>query len=314
MAVGLSAEQVQPMLTDLAASAKSSALCVACINSPESVTISGNPQKLDELAKILSNQQVFHRRLHVDVAYHSPYMEPVASGYAQSVSNLTSPKSPGRSALMISSVTGDVVEHTRLRQVDYWVQNMLQPVRFSDAVTRLCCPPGSAARKKLDGSHRKNATIQLLVEVGPHAALQGPIHDTLKTNPAAARIHYYSALKRNNPADRTVLAVLGFMACHGRTVNLERVNNLHDAVEGNGNRRKVLVNLPEYPFDHSHTYMPNMRLSKEFRNRRHVKMDLVGRPVMDWNPHEAKWRNFLKIHEIPWAGDHKVRTFHKFLS
>ncbi|KAH7398510.1 hypothetical protein BKA66DRAFT_605570 [Pyrenochaeta sp. MPI-SDFR-AT-0127] len=304
MAVGLASEVVQPLIDEIAQSARGPALVVACINSPESVTVSGDTQQLDDLAAILADKQHFHRKLKVDVAYHSPQMKQVANAYKEGVGSLNSPEDPRQSALMISSVTGDIVESKRLRDVEYWVQNMLQPVRFSDAMTRLCVTPGTASRrKKLDGSHRKNVTIQLLLEIGPHAALQGPIRDTLKQSPSAATITYYSALLRGKPADRTVLSVLGSMFCHGCSIDLNLTNNLDDRWV---KQPKVLPDLPEYVFDHSRTYWPTTRLGKEFRFRRHEKRDLVGRPVMDWNPLEARWRNFLKISELPWAGDHKI--------
>ncbi|KAF2185395.1 hypothetical protein K469DRAFT_688167 [Zopfia rhizophila CBS 207.26] len=305
MAVGLSPQAVQPLIDEVAKShPKAPALVVACINSPESVTISGEVQQLDDLAAVLAEQQHFHRKLKVDVAYHSLQMEQVATAYKESVESLVSPEEPRRTALMVSSVTGDIVEPKRLRDVDYWVQNMQQAVRFSDAVIRLCITPGtSSRRKKLDGSHRKNVTIQLLLEVGPHAALQGPIRDTLKSSPSAATISYYSALLRGKPADRTLLSVLGSIACHGRSIDLDLANNLDDS---RAKQPKVLPDLPEYAFDHSNTYWPTTRLGREFRFRRHEKLDLVGRPVMDWNPLEARWRNILKLSELPWAGDHKI--------
>lgn len=305
MAVGLSPEAVQPLIDEVSKlDPNRAALVVACINSPQSVTISGEVQQLDALAALLSEHQHFHRKLKVNVAYHSPQMKKVAANYKESIESLDSPEEPRRTALMVSSVTGDIVEPQRLRDVDYWVQNMLQAVRFSDAVTRLCVKPGtSSRRKKLDGSHRKNVTVQLLLEVGPHAALQGPIRDTLKSSPSAANIPYYSALMRGKPADNTVLSVLGAMACHGCSIDLDFANNLDN---GRAKRPKVLSDLPEYPFDHSRTYWPTTRLGKEFRFRRHEKRDLVGRPVTDWNPLEARWRNFLKISELPWAGDHKI--------
>ena len=37
-----------------------------------------------------------------------------------------------------------------------------------------------------------------------------------------------------------------------------------------------------------------------------MKLDLLGRPVADWNPSEAKWRNFIRVTEMPWVEDHVV--------
>ncbi|PVH91333.1 hypothetical protein DM02DRAFT_498720, partial [Periconia macrospinosa] len=69
---------------------------------------------------------------------------------------------------------------------------------------------------------------------------------------------------------------------------------------------RVIESLPEYPFDHSCTYIPAGRLSRSFRFREHKKLNLLGKPVVDWNPLQPRWRNFLKISELPWVKDHKI--------
>ncbi|PVH98548.1 hypothetical protein DM02DRAFT_657248 [Periconia macrospinosa] len=303
MAVGLSPENVHPILDEISDSTHS--LCIACINSPGSVTVSGSSESLDRLDATLRDRNIFHRRLLVDAPYHSSHMESVAKIYARDVNELSPPKIHRKVKIMISSVTGDVVEHKELRNVTYWVKNMLQTVRFSEALARMCYPPRTSARKKLDGSHRNSITIQSLIEIGPHAALQGPIRETLESKPASTPIQYYSALKRNAPADKTVLTTLGNMACQGISVDFAAINllghNNHDP-----KNFKTLVDLPEYPFDHSRKYWLDGRQGREFRFRRNGKLDLVGKPVIDWNPLEARWRNFIKLSELPWAEDHKI--------
>jgi hypothetical protein len=70
--------------------------------------------------------------------------------------------------------------------------------------------------------------------------------------------------------------------------------------------KRVITDLPEYPFDHSCTYWPRGRLGKEFRFRRNIRHDLLEKPGLDWNPLEPRWRHFLKLSELPWAEDHKI--------
>lgn len=183
---------------------------------------------------------------------------------------------------------------------------MLQPVCFSEALVRLCCFPELARRKRLDGSRHDYRAVQILLEIGPHAALKGPIQDTLKEHPVANTITYYSAMKRHASADSMLLEVLGYMFCHGIRLDLQTAYSLGLGPGHASNRRKVLTDLPEYPFDHTRTYWPNGRLGKEFRFRRHKRLDLLGKPVLDWNPLDARWKNFLKLSELPWAEHHKV--------
>ena len=51
-------------------------MSVACVNSPTSVTLSGDVAALEELRAVLDERSVFARRLKVDVAYHSAHMNP----------------------------------------------------------------------------------------------------------------------------------------------------------------------------------------------------------------------------------------------
>lgn len=64
-AVGLGRDAVKPYLVD--------GVVVACENSPSSITISGDKDKVDQVAKIIEqeNPDIQVRRLRVDKAYHS---------------------------------------------------------------------------------------------------------------------------------------------------------------------------------------------------------------------------------------------------
>ena len=37
------------------------------------------------------------------------------------------------------------------------------------------------------------------------------------------------------------------------------------------------------------------------------RLDLVGKPVEDFNPHEAQWKNILRLSELPWIAEHKIQ-------
>lgn len=313
MAVALPAAQIQAIIDEIAPS-----LTIACINSPEGVTVSGERQQLQTLAAALNDVRygpnIFHRQLMVQVAYHSPQMCSVADEYRSLLEYLEpGMKLPEKNVVsMISSVTGELIEPRKLSDADYWVQNMLEPVKFSDALTRLLSRPLNQ-RKKLDGSHRKRVNVQVLVEIGPHSALQGPVREILRSIPFAARTSYYSALKRQSPADHTTMIMIGQLFCHGFPVDLNKIDTRKDGEEEESPDKYVLPILPEYPFDTSRKYWTDARLGQEYRFRRNAKLDLLGKPATDWNPLEARWTNFFKLSEIPWAADHKVsRKTEKF--
>jgi acyl transferase domain-containing protein/NADPH:quinone reductase-like Zn-dependent oxidoreductase len=296
LAVGMSHEGITALLAENPD--RWPTLNVACINSPESVTISGPRTELDSLDAVIETKGVFHRRLKVDVAYHSIGLQVAAAEYEESVGSLEPGKDTWPTAVMVSSVTGNIEDAQILRTVHYWIENMLQPVQFSKALTALCCPVGL--------SKNNSPNVNLLIEVGPHNALQGPVRDTCKVQPSAAAVAYFAAMKRFTPGDTTFLTVLGQLWSYGVELNLDLANSLDGNLGEHNLQKKVMTNLPEYPFDHSRTYMYTGRLGKEFRFRRNVKHDLLGKPVLDWNPLEPKWKNFLKISQLPWAGDHKI--------
>ena len=67
-----------------------------------------------------------------------------------------------------------------------------------------------------------------------------------------------------------------------------------------------MTDLPEYPFDHSVSHWLESRISSRFRTHHQGKIDLLGKPVADWNPLEAKWRNNIRVSEMPWIEDHTI--------
>lgn len=314
MAVAMASSDIEPLLKTVATPHHS--LTLACINSPASVTVSGNRTQLEELAILLEQRKIFHRRLRVDVAYHSPIMGTASMAYKRDVGVIE----PGKvtieigattDAIMISSVTGKVVDATTLRQADYWAQNMMQPVLFSDAVSSIWSPGDVTPGKGPAAGFPTSSAVDLLVEIGPHSALESPIREILKSHSATATAWYYSSMKRHTPAHRHFLATLGYLSCHGVKIDFELATGIGVAPNSSEQRRsrRVVENLPEYPFDHSCTYLPTGRLGKSFRFRKNAKLDLLGKPVLDWNPLQPRWRNFLKLSELPWVKDHKVCNY-----
>ncbi|KAF4179877.1 hypothetical protein CNMCM7927_001594 [Aspergillus lentulus] len=301
LAVGLSKDDTQEYIDRI----QSRRLVVACINSPRSVTVSGDAEQIDALHNLLQQDEVFSRKLVVDVAYHSFQMREIANEYQSAMGTLEKPSCEKKNApVMLSSVTRDWVSSLELTDPAYWVRNMVSPVLFSDAVSRICSSPGKQTRK-IDGSHRYQMTINHLLEIGPHAALQGPCRDILKSINKQADILYLSLLIRNKSAVKTALDCAGHLHCYGYPINLALVNT---TAYGGTSQRRVLSNLPEYPFNHSTSYWRESRKSKGYRCRRFGRLDLVGIPDPDGNPMEATWRNIIRVSEMPWVQDHKINN------
>ncbi|KAI9046007.1 polyketide synthase module [Aspergillus affinis] len=300
LAVALSVKDVAPYLDAVTHEHKDGSVNVACVNSPTSVTVSGYEVLIDVLKEQFDEANIFARKLKVGVGYHSAQMQEIADEYEEALGVLEKPSAIHKpSPQMVSSVTGDWIDSKSLRASHYWVRNMVSPVLFSDALSKICSGPSTDPTKKLDYSHRRRKPIHHLVEVGPHAVLQGACKDILKS--LGKELSYYSILVRNVSAAETALSAVGNLHCAGYPVDLSSVN-----MDSLRPPPRTLANLPEYSFDHSKSYWRESLESKGLRHPRFGRNDLLGTPNPLWNPLEAHWRHRIKISEIPWVADHKV--------
>ncbi|PHH65728.1 hypothetical protein CDD81_1455 [Ophiocordyceps australis] len=266
------------------------AVSVACINSPLNSTLAGRNEAIDALKEKLDLDGVFAHKLDVGLGYHSKQMHGLAPEYRALLGTLQGADSPQKGVPMISSVTGGVIDPARLATAEYWVDHLISPVRFSQAVTNLV---------QLDARHGSLAMTDL-VEIGPHAALKRPLRDIL--DHGKHQIRYTPTLFRSKPALEAMLECAGTLHCYGYPVSVTAVNQQDASQEG----MHVLVDCPEYPFDHSKKYWRESRLSCDYRLRATTD-EMLGIPAHDWNPLEPRWRQFLSVEKMPWLAGHLVR-------
>lgn len=280
MAVGLSADQTIEHIDSLPSG--NGQICVACINSPSSVTVSGDRQQILALRELLEAKSVFSRLLLADKAYHSYHMGTIYDDYVRALRQITSRDFNG-STRMISTVLGEDVAGHDLGAT-YWGRNLVSPVRFSEALGKFCT------------EQLANSSDGIILEIGPHSTLAGPIRQiqrALKSNMA-----YESALIRNTNANKTVLDAAGSLCVQGIPVDLTAVNPLRSPT--------VLRDYPPYAWDHS-THWHESRLSKQFLQRKAPRHSLLGVLSPDNNPLEPKWRNYLRVADIPWTRGHVLQ-------
>ncbi|KAI1777435.1 putative polyketide synthase [Hypoxylon cercidicola] len=292
MAVGSPEEGVRDLIATINQGAASFGLSIACINSPNSVTVAGEQPLVDQLESHLHKQGILARKLRVKVAYHTRQMNKVSDKYHSMIGPLSERKGCKR-VPMISSVTGKRVSETELLDAAYWTLNMVSPVQFSRAVCATCEHPTATS---VD-------TVDYLMEIGPHAALQAPIREILLSLPQGSSIGYGSFLRRGESAMTTALTEMGRLHSMGVRVNLRAVNG---SSNGATVSPSLLVDLPEYPFDHSQRYWHETQLSRNYRFAEYPPSELLGVRSREWNPSEARWRHVLKATELPWIEDHVI--------
>jgi acyl transferase domain-containing protein len=93
MAAGSNPDEIRAVLKLL----RKGKATIACINSPSSVTLSGDDDAISELQDLIEQRQMFNRRLRVDTAYHSHHMNLVAEEYGQYIKTVKPRKLSGAS-------------------------------------------------------------------------------------------------------------------------------------------------------------------------------------------------------------------------
>ena len=232
----------------------------------------------------------------VGVAYHSKAMNEIAGEYRALMGDIPHTNPSPNPCLMFSTVTGALVSSDEVCRADYWVQNMLCQVRFSESLVKLC-----SSQHPSDIRAESSLTTDL-VEIGPHSALAGPVKDLLTTYVPSRSISYSSVLIRGVSAIESSFSAMGRLFAFGCPIDLTVINQCWST----GGHPKTLKDLPEYPFNHASKYSAEGRLSENYRFRTQAKHEFLGTQVSDWSPLQPRWRHCLRSGEIPWIMDHKV--------
>ncbi|KAL8833881.1 MAG: hypothetical protein Q9170_004028 [Blastenia crenularia] len=292
MAVGLNEDMAN---TDIVQLGLERAIKVACVNSPESVTISGDEAAIEELQAELSQRGILARKLNTNGrAYHSHHMVQFGAEYQELLEkNLGASVLPDLkrgSVTWVSSVYAEPV--TGKVMPAYWRKNLESPVLFSDAVAGLT-----------KGNKRH------LIELGPHCALEMPIKQNCKKMKLKETdFAYNSALVRGKDSVETTLSLMGQLFLHGHDVAFANVNHVESQeVSVSSAQGKVLTNLPPYPWVYDGPTLWNEgRQSRELRNRKYGHHDLLGLQTLGANGIKTTWRNHLRVRDIPWVESHKL--------
>ncbi|KAI4090603.1 MAG: hypothetical protein LQ344_004650 [Seirophora lacunosa] len=174
---------------------------------------------------------------------------------------------------------------------DYWVANLVSPVRFQDAVHALVTTS--------HGLDQHNC----FVEIGAHPAMSGPVRQCLQSPdmPQSSFI-YHASLQRNVNAIQSTLTLTGKLFEYGVPLDWDAVS----ALDPTAGTAVVLHDLPAYAWDHSTKHWHDSRISRAYRFRKEPYHDLLGVPALDGTDLEPRWRYFLSQKTMPWLADHVV--------
>lgn len=277
-------------------------VAVAASNAPTSVTLSGDEDAIHELKDLLDADRTFARLLKVDKAYHSHHMKPCVEPYLLSLQGCgVQPQEPTHS-VWVSSVYPDrdmVSGNLKSLADSYWTENLSSTVLLSQAIQRAVASSGP---------------FDLALEIGPHSALKGPVTQTIR-DLTGSTVPYQSFLRRGQNDTDAFSECLGWLweQLGASAFNLDKLARSLSVeipeTEKPAGRLHLLKNLPTYNWDHDHSYWKESRISKNLRNRDAPIHELLGvRSFHDADPYELRWRNILKLDEIPWLRGHRFQN------
>lgn len=264
----------------------SESLEIACVNSPNSITLSGKLEAIEQAAVDLTTKNIRHRVLPVGMPYHSSYMTNIADEYVQKIASI-SPSNGRKTVRMFSSVTGAEIRCSEL-DAGYWGKNMVSTVQFSSALDSMM-------------TLSEDVRPSVFIEMGPSTVLRAPVLDTLSFQ--AKDKSYFSALDKRRPGIASILSIVGELWARGYKVNLKSALSRRLPQP----QLKCLPDLPSYPWNHTNSYWHESHLSLANRFRKFGRLDLIGAPTADSVSFEPRWRGFIRISENPWIQDHQVQ-------
>ncbi|KAI0109091.1 putative polyketide synthase [Nemania sp. FL0031] len=293
MAVGLGPNEIKPYLREV----NKGQVNIACFNSPSSVTLSGDVEAINGLEKRLGSEGIFARKLKVQAAFHSHHMLPLQKEYRAALTKHidTGARAFVQDVKFSSPVSGGVLRDADELGPEHWITNMLEPVRFTDSFRNMVIT-------KTDSSQQQD--IDIVVEIGPHSALAGPIRQCL-SEPSLKDlgITYVSCLERGKDAVQTAQSLCATLFQKGYGLNMAHINfPLGDL------GCQTLSNLPSYPWNHSVRYWSEPTVSRDHRFRRHPPHDLLGLRLPGSSDLSPIWRFNIKTENVPWVRDHMVQS------
>jgi acyl transferase domain-containing protein len=193
---------------------------------------------------------------------------------------------------------------------EYWVSNMVGQVKFAHSVRKLCLETSDVktrtrkTRRRIGAANKVN--VDMLIEIGHHLAVGGPVKQILQADERlkTSRIVYASALTRKSSAVVTLLQLASTLFTSGYPIDFATLNRPQSSKQ----QVQCLNDLPPYAWNHSKTYWAEPRISKVYRNRKFPRTDLLGVPDRHASEDEPRWRNHIRVEEIPWVRDHKVQS------
>ena len=241
----------------------------AVMASPGSTVVSGDREQIERLVCDWEARDVTARMVAVEVAAHSPFMDPILDELSATLADLE-PRMP---TIPLYSTVSQDPRAIAARDAAYWRANQRDPVRFWPAVA-------AAA----DDGHL------LFLEVSAHPLLVRPVLQTLAHKGYTEAV-VLPTLLRNRDDRLTFRTQLGALHCAGHPVDWTRQY-----------RTGALVDAPTTTWERNHHLVPPCPLVQ--RDDPHPLLGSYVHSRDGGNRH--LWQALLDERTLPWLPDHRV--------
>jgi acyl transferase domain-containing protein/acyl carrier protein len=247
---------------------------VAVVTSPHSTVIGGETQRVRDLVAAWERRDVMAREVAVDVASHSPQVDPILEDLADGLAELA----PGTPQVPFYTATRPDPRSTPVCDARYWVDNLRQTVRFATAV-----------QAALEDGYR------VFAELSPHPLLTRAVEQTAQDleTPVAA----LASLRRDQPMPHGLLGFVSDLHSAGAAVDF--------SVLFPGGR---LVDAPLPTWTPGQLPIPGRSAERPAGAHTVAAHPLLGAHVrLLEEPERHAWQSDVGTAVVPWLVDHRVR-------
>ena len=249
---------------------------LAVVASPQSTVIGGATQTVRELVAAWEQRDVMAREIAVDVASHSPQVDPILDELTDVLAELNprTPEVPFYSATLFDPCEEPVCD------ARYWVDNLRRTVRFAAAV-----------RAALEDGHR------VFAELAPHPLLTHAVEQTARSldTPLAA----LAGMRREQQLPHGLRGFVADLHSAGAAIDFSVLYP---------NARLVDAPLPTW----THRRLLLSRDGEESTTRGGCAVSvhpLLGPHVrLQEEPERHVWQGEVGTAARPWLGDHQIRN------
>ncbi|MDX3228053.1 type I polyketide synthase [Streptomyces sp. ME19-01-6] len=277
--VGLGADDVQAELDaqlDAESGATGAAVTVAVMAAPDATVVAGDTARLERLVADWEARGIPAALVAVDVASHSPQVDPLLADLREAIADLT----PRRPQVPFYSTVLDEPRTVPAFDADYWCANLRRPVRFAAAVA------AAAADRHL-----------VYVEIAPHPVVTHSVGRCLEGVEGLDRGHVVlPTLRRDEDETATFRTQLAALHCAGVPVDWTRLYP-----------RAALADVPTMTFDRKRHWTEPALPAVPGRQPGPAAGPLPGSHTeVPGDPVRHTWHGEAGTAALPWLDDHKV--------